>query len=182
MKNDDRDALILVYKAVRDAIKDTLGKDFKVTDSFPNPSEVKKSLPSASIQVVNGSILKSIMSDYEIHKSKKLSNGQWLVCTENLRFSYTLKVTFFCDKLSNVQIISNKFISFIEKKQNYIRLPDDHWDEDMLIYIENPPMAPIGEPNLYYVEQEWICRGKLLIDEVVPSIDISNLKFKIQSF
>lgn len=182
MEIDNRDALILVYKAVRDEIKNTLGRNFKVTDAFPDPSEAKKSLPSACIQIVNGSIVKSIMSDYEIHKSKKLSNGKWLVCTENLRFAYTLKITFFCEKLSEVQAISNKFMTFIESKQNYIKLPDDHWDEDMLIYIENPPMPPEGEPDLYYVSQEWICRGKLLIDEVVPSIDISKLKFKIESF
>lgn len=182
MENDKRDPLILVYKSVKDAVKSAFGKDFKVTDAFPNPSEIKKTMPSACIQIISGSTSKSLMSDYEPHKMKKLNNGKWLVCTENLRFVYTLKISFFSDKLHQLQSISNKFMSFIEEKENYIKIPDDLWEEEMLIYTEKPPMPPSGEQNTYFTEQEWICRGKLLMEEIVPCIDIKNLKFNIQNF
>lgn len=177
-----RDPLLLAYKAVQKAVKKVNGNNFIVRDAYPNPSEAKKSVPMACIQVVSGSTKKSIMSDYETHDMKKLPDGKWLVCRENLRFYYLLKVTFFDEKLNNVQKLSSDFLAFIEKSENYIDLPDDNWNEKMLIYIEEPPLPPSGEQNLYKVEQSWRCRGKLLIDEVVPSIDVSKIKFKVQNF
>ncbi len=175
-----RDPLVLAYEAIQMAIQTVHGKDFLIFDDLPDATEFKKQLPAANISNISSTIEKALMREFEPHKIKNNNNGTYTVATETLRFDYLMQVSFFAHKKGIVQKLSTEFIMYMEEK-NELLLPDDFWNETMQIFLQSSPTAPHGEPDLYQCDQTWLCRGKLLTSEIVNSIDVTNLRFKIKN-
>ncbi|OXM84605.1 hypothetical protein [Paenibacillus rigui] len=174
-----RDPLVSVYQSLYAAITHVHGSDFMIYDGTPDPSEFFKKLPAAHIIYVSGTAEKALMREYEPHGLIDNGDGTFTVGTESCRFDYLIQVSFFGIKPGIAQQLSTRFLAFVEM-DNELLIPDDKWGEIMQVFITGPPTPPRGEPDLYQCDATYRCRGKLITEEEVAKIDITNLKFKIR--
>ncbi|MDR6883024.1 hypothetical protein [Bacillus sp. 3255] len=175
-----RDPLLCAYQALSAAISHLHGSDFPVRDGEPNPTEFKKVLPAAHILLISGTAEKALMREYEPHGLIDNGDGTFTVGTESVRFDYLIQVSFFADKPGRSQRLSNEFLAFIET-QNEIPVPEDKWGEVLQIFLTAAPLPPRGKPDLYQCDATYRCSGKLITEDTVSKIDMTNLKFKITS-
>ncbi|MCP1306487.1 hypothetical protein [Paenibacillus tyrfis] len=174
-----RDPLVSTYEALAAAMVKVHGKDFPVLDGDPDPTVFKKQLPAAHIVQVSGTVEKALMREYEPHGLINNGDGTYTVGTESCRFDYLIQVSFYGAKPGIAQRLSTAFMAYVEM-DNELVIPGDKWGESMQIFLEAPPMPPRGEPDLYQCDATYRCRGKLITEERVQSIDVSKLKFKIE--
>lgn len=174
-----RDPLVLVYEGLKAKIKAVHGADFYMTDGDPPTSEYKKRLPAANISYVSGTAEKAFMREYEPHVVEDNGDGTFTAVYEIMRFSYLLQVSFFAKMPGTVQQLSLAFIDTLEA-DNLLFL-DDKWDIDTDIFLQAPPLPPRGQEFMYQVDQTWKCSGKLLHKKIVNTVDIKELKLKIET-
>lgn len=174
------DPLVCVYQALEAAIHQVNGTDFAIYDGIPDPTEFSKQLPAAHIIQVSGTAEKALMREYEPHGLIDNGEGTFTVGTELCRFDYLIQVSFYGAKPGIAQQLSTAFMAFVES-DNELVIPGDKWSESMQIFLSAPPTPPRGEPDLYQVDATYRCRGKLITEEKVQAIDVTDLKFKISS-
>ncbi len=172
-----RDPLVLAYAGFKQAIQRVHGVDFVVRDEQPAATDYKITLPAANISYVSGRTEKALMRDNRIHGQKKNGNGTYTLAWEIMRFEYLLQISFFARLPAEVQKLSTAFILAMET-ENEIILPNDPWQCSMNVFLSAPPLPPRGSKNLYQIDQTWECGGKLLLEENVNEVDISNLRFR----
>jgi hypothetical protein len=181
-----RDPLVATYKAIHDAIKTVHGTAFTVRDEQPDPTEftigqtktVKEILPAANISYVSGTSEKALMREHEPHGILNNFDGTFTVGTEALRFDYMIQVSFYAERQGTALRLATEFMAYIES-ENEIPIPEDKWETSMQVFTEGPPVPPRGEKGLYQSDLTLSCRGKLITEEVVSAIDVSNFKPKI---
>jgi hypothetical protein len=173
-----RDPLVEAYKAIKAAIRGVHGAAFNVRDEEPNPVEFKALLPGANIFYVSGTAEKALMREYEPHGLIDNNDGTFTVGTEVLRFDYLIQVSFFAERQGTTLRLATEFLAAIEK-ENEIPIPGDKWGEIMQIFGEGPPIPPRGEIGLYQSDLTFTCRGKLIIEDIVNVIDVSQFKPKV---
>jgi hypothetical protein len=184
-----RDPLVLAYKALTQAIQNTLGTDIHVFDGTPNPTEFKKALlgdnsgteqqiKAAHLFKVGGSSEKGLMREYIPHGIIDNLDGTFTEGTESIRMDYLIQVSFYANRPGIAEQLNNDFMGYIESN-NEISLPGDKWNEQMYIFLEGTPTPPTGEPDVYVVHSTYRCRGKLITEKIVNSIDVSMFHPKV---
>lgn len=175
-----RDPLVLTYETIKKAVKTVHGADFLVIGDLPNDADLKEQLPCAKITNISTTSEKAFMREFEPHDIKYNSDGTCIVATEMERLYYIMEISFFASEKEIVQKLSTEFVLYIEQ---FDELPiiNDFWSEKMQIFLETPPTSPYGENGLYQCKHTWLCRGKLIMEEIVKAVDVTNLKFKIEN-
>lgn len=180
-----RNPLVLVYKSIANTITMCHGNDIFITDEQPNTFDTslndeennKFNLPGANISYVSGNSEKALMREYEPHGVINNLNGTYTIGTEALRYNYLIQVSFFAKNPGTAFRLASEFVAHIEK-DNEIPI-EDKWESSMTIFTKSPPIPPRGEGGLYQSDITFSCEGKLIIEEIVNSIDIQNFKPKI---
>ena len=177
-----RDPLVLVYETLKKAIKTVHGQDFLVFDDFPTADSYRKqNRNAANISFVSASSEKGLMREFIPHKVvKNENNNQFTVTTETLRMEYVIQISFFANRKGIAQMLSTKFINYLEQK-NELELVDDKWLENMDIFLMYPPAPPEGDTDLWQVNQTWQCSAKLLTEEIVDKVEQMNFTGKIKN-
>ena len=177
-----RDPLVLVYETLKQAIKTVHGQDFLVLDDFPTADSYRKqNRNAANISFVSASSEKGLMREFIPHKVVKNDNdNQFTVATETLRLEYVIQISFFANRKGIAQMLSTKFINYLEQK-NELELVDDKWLENMDIFLMYPPAPPEGDTDLWQVNQTWQCSAKLLTEEIVDKVEQMNFTGKIKN-
>ena len=177
-----RDPLVLVYETLKKAIKTVHGQDFLVLDDFPTADSYRKqNRNAANISFVSASSEKGLMREFIPHKVvKNDNNNQFTVATETLRIEYVIQISFFANKKGIAQMLSTKFINYLER-ENTLKLEGDKWLESMDIFLMYPPAPPEGDTDLWQVNQTWQCSAKLLTEEVVDTVEQMNFIGKIKN-
>ena len=177
-----RDPLVLVYETLKQAIKTVHGQDFLVLDDFPTADSYRKqNRNAANISFVSASSEKGLMREFIPHKVvKNENNNQFTVTTETLRMEYIIQISFFANRKGMAQMLSTKFINYLEQK-NELELVDDKWLENMDIFLMYPPAPPEGDTDLWQVNQTWQCSAKLLTEEIVDKTEQMNFIGKIKN-
>lgn len=174
-----RDPLVLVYEAMKNAIREVHGKDFIVFDDFPNANEFRKpGKNAASISYISGSLEKGLMREYVPHSIKQNPDRSYTIATETCRMDYILQVSFFAGKKGIAQRLSTEFMAYLEER-NGVPLKGDPWGESMEAFLTEAPEPPRGEADLWQCDQAWRCRGKLLTEHVVNRIEVEGFRPKI---
>ena len=88
---------------------------------------------------------------------------------------YVIQISFFANKKGMAQMLSTKFIDYLEQK-NELELVGDKWQESMNVFLMYPPAPPEGDTDLWQVNQTWQCSAKLLTEKVVD--DVKQMDFK----
>ncbi len=177
-----RDPLVLVYETLKKAIKTVHGQDFLVLDDFPTADSYRKqNKNAANISFVSASSEKGLMREFVPHKViKNDNNNQFTIATETLRIEYVIQISFFANRKGIAQMLSTKFINYLEQK-NELELVDDKWLENMDIFLMYPPAPPEGDTDLWQVNQTWQCSAKLLTEEIVDKVEQMNFTGKIKN-
>ncbi len=177
-----RDPLVLVYETLKKAIKTVHGQDFLVLDDFPTADSYRKqNRNAANISFVSASSEKGLMREFIPHKViKNDNNNQFTIATETLRIEYVIQISFFANKKGIAQMLSTKFINYLER-ENTLKLEGDKWLENMDIFLMYPPAPPEGDTDLWQVNQTWQCSAKLLTEEVVDRVKQMNFIGKIKN-
>ena len=177
-----RDPLVLVYETLKKAIKTVHGQDFLVLDDFPTADSYRKqNRNAANISFVSASSEKGLMREFIPHKVvKNDNNNQFTVATETLRIEYVIQISFFANKKGIAQMLSTKFINYLERK-NALKLEGDKWMENIDIFLMYPPAPPEGDTDLWQVNQTWQCSAKLLTEEIVDKTEQMNFTGKIKN-
>ena len=177
-----RDPLVLVYETLKKAIKTVHGQDFLVLDDFPTADSYRKqNKNAANISFVSASSEKGLMREFVPHKViKNDNNNQFTIATETLRIEYVIQISFFANKKGIAQMLSTKFINYLERK-NALKLEGDKWLENMDIFLMYPPAPPEGDTDLWQVNQTWQCSAKLLTEEIVDKTEQMNFTGKIKN-
>lgn len=177
-----RDPLVLVYETLKKAIKTVHGQDFLVLDDFPTADSYRKqNKNAANISFVSANSEKGLMREFVPHKIVKNGNdNQFTVATETLRMEYVIQISFFANKKGIAQMLSTKFINYLER-ENTLKLEGDKWLESMDIFLMYPPAPPEGDTDLWQVNQTWQCSAKLLTEEVVDTVEQMNFIGKIKN-
>ncbi len=177
-----RDPLVLVYETLKKAIKTVHGQDFLVLDDFPTADSYRKqNKNAANISFVSASSEKGLMREFVPHKIVKNGNdNQFTVATETLRMEYVIQISFFANKKGIAQMLSTKFINYLER-ENTLKLEGDKWLESMDIFLMYPPAPPEGDTDLWQVNQTWQCSAKLLTEEIVDKTEQMNFTGKVKN-
>ena len=177
-----RDPLVLVYETLKKAIKTVHGQDFLVLDDFPTADSYRKqNKNAANISFVSANSEKGLMREFIPHKVvKNDNNNQFTVATETLRIEYVIQISFFANKKGIAQMLSTKFINYLER-ENTLKLEGDKWLENMDIFLMYPPAPPEGDTDLWQVNQTWQCSAKLLTEEIVDKTEQMNFTGKIKN-
>lgn len=177
-----RDPLVLVYETLKQAIKTVHGQDFLVFDDFPTADSYRKqNKNAANISFVSANSEKGLMREFIPHKVvKNDNNNQFTVATETLRIEYVIQISFFANKKGIAQMLSTKFINYLER-ENTLKLEGDKWLENMDIFLMYPPAPPEGDTDLWQVNQTWQCSAKLLTEEIVDKTEQMNFTGKIKN-
>ena len=177
-----RDPLVLVYETLKQAIKTVHGQDFLVFDDFPTADSYRKqNKNAANISFVSANSEKGLMREFIPHKVvKNDNNNQFTVATETLRIEYVIQISFFANKKGIAQMLSTKFINYLER-ENTLKLEGDKWLENMDIFLMYPPAPPEGDMDLWQVNQTWQCSAKLLTEEIVDKTEQMNFTGKIKN-
>lgn len=177
-----RDPLVLVYETLKKAIKTVHGQDFLVLDDFPTADSYRKqNKNAANISFVSANSEKGLMREFVPHKVVKNDNdNQFTVATETLRMEYVIQISFFANKKGIAQMLSTKFINYLER-ENTLKLEGDKWLENMDIFLMYPPAPPEGDTDLWQVNQTWQCSAKLLTEEIVDKTEQMNFTGKIKN-
>lgn len=177
-----RDPLVLVYETLKKAIKTVHGQDFLVFDNFPTADSYRKqNKNAANISFVSANSEKGLMREFVPHKVVKNDNdNQFTVATETLRMEYVIQISFFANKKGIAQMLSTKFINYLER-ENTLKLEGDKWLENMDIFLMYPPAPPEGDTDLWQVNQTWQCSAKLLTEEIVDKTEQMNFTGKIKN-
>ena len=177
-----RDPLVLVYETLKQAIKTVHGQDFLVFDDFPTADSYRKqNKNAANISFVSANSEKGLMREFIPHKVvKNDNNNQFTVATETLRIEYVIQISFFANKKGIAQMLSTKFINYLER-ENTLKLEGDKWLENMDIFLMYPPAPPEGDTDLWQVNQTWQCSAKLLTEEIVDKVEQMNFTGKIKN-
>ena len=177
-----RDPLVLVYETLKKAIKTVHGQDFLVLDDFPTADSYRKqNRNAANISFVSANSEKGLMREFIPHKVvKNDNNNQFTVATETLRIEYVIQISFFANKKGIAQMLSTKFINYLER-ENTLKLEGDKWLENMDIFLMYPPAPPEGDTDLWQVNQTWQCSAKLLTEEIVDKTEQMNFTGKIKN-
>ena len=170
-----RDPLVLVYETLKKAIQTVHGQDFLVFDDFPTADSFRKqNRNAANISFISASSEKGLMREFVPHKTAKNKNdNKFTVATETLRMEYIIQISFFANRKGIAQVLSTKFIHYLEQK-NELKLEGDTWQESMDIFLMYPPAPPEGDTDLWQVNQTWQCSAKLLTEEVVDKVEQMN--------
>jgi hypothetical protein len=118
------------------------------------------------------------MREYEPHGILDNLNGTFTVGIESLRFDYMIQVSFYAERKGTALRLATEFMAYVER-ENEIPIPEDKWETSMQVFTEGPPTPPRGEKGLYQSDLTLSCRGKLIIEDVVSAIDVSNFKPQI---
>ena len=177
-----RDPLVLVYETLKQAIKTVHGQDFLVLDDFPTADSYRKqNRNAANISFISASSEKGLMREFIPHKVvKNDNNNQFTVATETLRIEYVIQISFFANKKGIAQMLSTKFINYLER-ENTLKLEGDKWLENMDIFLMYPPAPPEGDTDLWQVNQTWQCSANLLTEEIVDKTEQMNFTGKIKN-
>ncbi len=177
-----RDPLVLVYETLKKAIKTVHGQDFLVFDDFPTADSFRKqNRNAANISFVSASSEKGLMREFVPHKVAKNDNdNQCTVATETLRMEYVIQISFFANKKGIAQMLSTKFIHYLEQ-ENELKLEGDKWAEHMNIFLLYPPAPPEGDTDLWQVNQTWQCSAKLLTEVTAETTKQMNFTGMIKN-
>lgn len=177
-----RDPLVLVYQTLKKAIKTVHGQDFLVLDDFPTADSYRKQNRNASnISFISASSEKGLMREFVPHKTvKNNTDNKFTIVIETLRMEYVIQISFFANKKGMAQMLSTKFIDYLEQK-NELELVGDKWQESMNVFLMYPPASPEGDTDLWQVNQTWQCSAKLLTEKVVDNIKQMDFKKMIKN-
>lgn len=165
-----RDPVLLIYEALKVAVRAATGTQMTVKADYPDPSHFKFKTPAVGLLKISGTA-RDFVTPGDSHVTLPVNpDGTLPVVGEWKRYWFLLQLSVFTETKRERSEQGQKIEEYLQKKR-YHDLPGDPFDDHTVILVQGVPHDSKGEVGFYQRDYTLKCSGKLLIADTFQPAD-----------
>lgn len=165
-----RDPLLLVYEALKVAVRTAVEFDITVKAEYPNPAYFKAKTPAVGLLKIGGTATDRVTPG-DVHVTLPANpDGSIIVAGEFRRYSYLVQLSVFTKDKRQRSELGQATEEYLQQNR-YLSLPGDQFGDSTLVLVQGPPTDSVGETGFYQRDYTLKCTGRMLIAEDFPIVE-----------
>jgi len=157
-----RDPVLLIYEALKVAIRTATETQITVKADYPDPSYFKAKTPAVGLLKIGGKA-RDFVTPGDSHVTLPVNpDGTLPVVGEWKRYSYLLQLSVFTETKRERSELGQTIEEYLQKKR-YHALPGDPFGDYTVVLVQGVPHDSKGEVGFYQRDFTLKCSGRLLI-------------------